>query len=188
MTTAFTTYAPIAIAVLALVVSGLSFWVSRMNYRRAVLAELPTATAELTTIGKPGWYRVMITVTNRSGVGQRWTDVEIRKPRGGLLIEEDDKLRRKNPERSWEISYVTPLPVESGKVRLPINVALKPFGEDATIVLNLKMSEGDAHSRPLLLFVPPSSRAKRISIRVNLHSREPVERHSLIDVRRTLPQ
>ncbi|MCK1693682.1 hypothetical protein [Bradyrhizobium sp. 144] len=184
----FVTYGPIAISVLALIVSGLSFWISRLNYQRAVLAERPVASATIRPIAQAGWYRVDLKVENRSPVSQRWTEVEFRRPRGTGAIAERDAYVKK-ADVNMANALMNPLPQDQVKRTLRIDTLMKQHGGQANMLLgHIKAAEGDTHVRSFVVFVPPSRRSKTLSMRVNLSSVEAVERETVIDIKRTLPQ
>jgi len=182
---AFATYAPIVIATIALLISMLSLRISRQKHQREMLAERPTATAEITPTGQPGWLEVSLRVINRSSVGQQWDDIRVVKPTGCLLLEVNEKLRTKDPITTWKKIFVNPLPVEQASARLKVGVRLKETGKEAPAMNGVRIGYGDNHFVSFLVFVPPSQRRKRLSIRVSLRSMEPVERSSLIDIKRT---
>ncbi len=179
---AIMTYAPIGISVLALIISGMSLRISFRKDNREILAERPTATAEITGSDLRGWHVVAVKVINRSSVGQRWTNIEVRRPRNARLIANDESLYIKEARTR---RLIDPLPFERAGRKVPLDVRLEEFGTEAPAFNGIRMGEGDTCHRSFLLFVPPSMRPINLSIRVSLRSMEPVERSTFIDVRRT---
>lgn len=185
---AFVIYAPITIAIISLIISGLSLWISRMNYRRSVLSEEPIASASIEPMGiaHPCWHRVTLRVENRRPHAIRWNTITIRSPRGAVGMFERDGFAATMP--NFPRVLMSDLPHELATTTIRIGSLIAKAGTEPSKFRGLSLSSGDRHSALLLVFVPPSRRSKILSIRLSLSSIEAVERETVIDIKRTLPQ
>jgi hypothetical protein len=180
-------YAPILIAALALLVSGLSMWLGVLNYRRAVMTERPVATASIRTTAQADWYLVTVKVDNRKSCGVRWDATTFRKPRGALAMHEREGRVVKSDVNAPNVLQ-NPLPISKGRKSVASNASLAQVGKDAVRNFGIVFAIGSTHELPFLAFVPASRSSRKLSIRVTLFSIDAVERKIEIDIIRTLPQ
>jgi hypothetical protein len=81
-----------------------------------------------------------------------------------------------------------PLQPADAKQTLEANVTLAKAGNEPPQFHGFRLGPGDNHSADLVMFVPSAKLSKIASIRLTLRSMESIERKTLIDIRRTLPQ
>ena len=162
------TYLPIVISVLALLVSGLSMWISFLVYRRAVQREQPLLTAKLTPFHQqPGWFKMNLRLESRSTHG--WRCDVIRFMTWGAR------------GMTWgdygDVELIDPPPMRLTKKTLPLNMEVTRGGVP-----------GESHTETLFVFVPPSKWRKTLFMRASLRSIEPIERTTEIAITRRLPE
>jgi hypothetical protein len=175
----------IGLSLFAVGISTFSLEISRRAFRRSVQAEDPLVFAEVRAIAdQPGWYEVKVTLQSRSTYGWQadlieftlgtkaltWSDAHEKIP----IVGEGYKLKR-------------PLPSEQARRRLPVKFAVTAAGNPIRMSGLIKMGDGEHHHETLFVYSRPSIWLRTLSMRVNLHSKESIERHKVIPVRRTLP-
>jgi len=159
----------------ALMVSLLALWISWRVYRRQASADLPVVSADLIRHAE-GWWRVKISVLNRSPVEWSAAAVTVRKPRGARILREQS-LSRSQADKPWVIEQ-DPLPDPATlSNRAKTFLAVLPAGQG-----------GSHRSDSMLVWVPPSRRSAILSIRVSLSSKDAARRQITTDIVRALSE
>lgn len=174
-----------ATSIAALTVALASFALALSVHRRQIRAELPLVTAELSPHAL-GWWRLDVTVMNRSAVPWRIERARVTKPREGKIIRQSS-LRRPNAARPWQVDTL-PLPEPETVTRdIEIRVSLQPAGTEGDPLI---VGSRDRHSEALLVFLTrsTSSRRRAISISLILRSNAADRRSTTIAITRTLTE
>jgi len=180
---------PITISALALLISGVSAFISIKLYRHIVHSELPQMFATVRLLaGRPGWYRVELFLRSRSSCGWRAAKCQILKPRRARAISMSDAMQE---DGAGGRGIGETLPSDAARRSLPLTLGVGKAGDSATYHDGPMHAPGDTNTEIIYVFVPPSiwSRwSSVLSIRISLLSIESVERRMNVTIVRTLPQ
>lgn len=182
----WTAIASFVVSTFALLIAGFSLWISWRRDRREILANEPTAFAEVRLLPEhENWYEVVVTIENRSDVNIRLKQIEIIRP------------FRARGFRKWDVMVRTPtgnsavpevLDRDTASRKLSYNTRIRPAGSNASFAGMVKMGAGDTHSETLFVFGRPSRVFNTVAMRLTLSSDTAIERLKSIEIIRTLPQ